>query len=38
MLRSYSRTHNRKLGEVAQSVTAAPDSVADLTTPGGGPR
>jgi GAF domain-containing protein len=35
MLRSYSRSHNRKLGEVARSVTAAPSSVAELTTPHG---
>jgi transcriptional regulator with GAF, ATPase, and Fis domain len=35
MLRSYSRRNNRKLGEVARSVTATPDSVADLTTPRG---
>jgi GAF domain-containing protein len=33
LLRHYSRTNHRKLGEVARDVTANPSNVAELTTP-----
>jgi transcriptional regulator with GAF, ATPase, and Fis domain len=34
LLRAYARTHRRRLGEVAEAVTADPASLPDLTTPG----